>query len=120
MPASTGVLFVEVVLGDVLTSTSKVLADLQVTGCVLLTHFMSASRHTHLHAPGQLAAAGGDIADGSPALQGISGSTVAPLLSLSTLLVLYAHESGCADSWVRPMVTRCVPVCSFCAPQLRV
>lgn len=104
MPASTGVLFVEVVLGDVLTSTSKVLADLQVTGCVLLAHFMSESRHSHLHAPGQLEAVGSAPPVGD-AEGGLFGRTAAPLLSLSTLLVLYAHESGCADSWMRPMVT---------------
>jgi len=50
-PAASGVLFVEVLLGDVLTSIAKVLADVEVTGCVLAAHLVNPMHSPHL--PGQ-------------------------------------------------------------------
>lgn len=114
-PLSSGVLFVEVVLGDVLTSISKVLADMEVTGCVLFTHGFSHDKSSHVHSPwraweqhvvGQeqielnsIAALGG----GTSAL-GAAGPSHASS-SLGSQLLLSAHEYGCADSWIRPLVT---------------
>lgn len=75
-PASTGVLFVEVLLGDVLTSISKVLADVEVTGCVLAAHMVTPrSVELEAHDP-------------------------------SEMKTSYSfHEAECADSWMRPLVT---------------
>ena len=47
---TNGVLFVEVIIGDVMTSLCKVFADMEVTACVLLTHIASAGSHEHLEA----------------------------------------------------------------------
>lgn len=75
-PASTGVLFVEVLLGDVLTSISKVMADVEVTGCVLAAHMVT------------------------PKEVGM------PLHDPSEAQTSYSfHEAECADSWMRPLVT---------------
>ena len=75
-PASTGVLFVEVLLGDVLTSISKVLADVEVTGCVLAAHLVTP--------PASI----------DPEKRGAVGEhSYSP------------HERECMDSWMRPLVT---------------
>lgn len=75
-PAASGVLFVEVLLGDILTSISKVIADVEVTGCVLAAHMVTPKElEDELHDPAEM-----------------TGS--------------YSyHEAECADSWMRPLVT---------------
>ena len=75
IPSAKGVRFVEVLLGDVMTSLCKVFADMEVTFCVILAH-MAAKPHSIVGDPSR------DIA-------------VAKDLSLY----------GCSDSWVRPLVT---------------
>lgn len=39
-PSAPGVSFVEVVIGDILTSLCKVLGDIAVAICILMGHFM--------------------------------------------------------------------------------
>jgi hypothetical protein len=75
-PAATGVLFVEVLLGDVLTSISKVIADVEVTGCVLAAHMVTPKEtELYVHDPNEMKSS-------------------------------YSfHEAECADSWMRPLVT---------------
>jgi len=43
MPLSSGVLFVEVLLGDVMTSVSKVMADVGVTMCIFFNYYFHSS-----------------------------------------------------------------------------
>jgi len=76
-PPAAGVLFVEVVLGDMLTSMSKALADVQVSLCMLLSHSFA------LDIP---------LPDGA-------GSGLAPTLPPGAL------QQACAESWLRPLVT---------------
>ncbi|GBG34343.1 Xenotropic and polytropic retrovirus receptor 1-like [Hondaea fermentalgiana] len=78
MPLPTGVLFAEVLLGDIMTSLSKALADMQVSVCVLLSHSFTAE---------------------DPFEAEIQGSHI--LRTSSTML----HEESCADSWLRPLIT---------------
>lgn len=78
-PAATGVLFVEVLLGDVLTSISKVIADVEVTGCVLAAHMVTPSN-------------------------GMDGSLSHEVNDMLRNTYSF-HEAECADSYMRPLVT---------------
>ncbi|KAH9253893.1 hypothetical protein BASA81_008017 [Batrachochytrium salamandrivorans] len=78
-PAATGVLFVEVLLGDVLTSISKVIADIEVTGCVLAAHMVTPSN-------------------------GLDGSLNHEVNDMMRNTYSF-HEAECADSYMRPLVT---------------
>jgi len=84
-PSATGVAFVEVVLGDILTSLSKALADLQGSLCVLLSEFLGISSSAASFEAEILAAKGEQI--------------------LSHENILRSYEDACAESWMRPIVT---------------
>ena len=97
MPPATGVLFVEVLVGDILTSLCKVLADMEVTACILITHMTADDRVAHEHAASHMVSlhvASTSSAMHSPAPEAAAGS-----------LALFGNEHGCADSWMRPFVT---------------
>jgi len=81
VPSSKGVAFVEVLLGDVMTSLCKVFADMEVTGCVILAHMAARPEVV-----GSLR--GATLHTGT---SGVDGKD----------LSLY----GCSDSWMRPLVT---------------
>jgi len=49
VPLETGVLFVEVVLGDILTSLSKALSDIQISLCVLLSSPLFSDPDVHMN-----------------------------------------------------------------------
>jgi hypothetical protein len=74
-PNPAGILFVEVVLGDMLTSLSKTLADLQVSLCVLVSHALA-------------------FEDSN------KSSLAAPAAGAHSSL-----QEACAQSWLRPLVT---------------
>lgn len=87
-PAATGVLFVEVLLGDVLTSISKVIADVEVTGCVLAAHMVAPTSNYY-----------------DPLLTTMT-TTVTSHRNQQQQQHMYSfHEAGCADSYMRPLVT---------------
>mmetsp|Transcript_17501 Transcript_17501/g.28318 ORF Transcript_17501/g.28318 Transcript_17501/m.28318 type:complete len:525 (-) Transcript_17501:311-1885(-) len=88
LPPVTGVLFVEVVLGDILTSLSKALADFQVTLCVLLSHSFSSSE-VYI-SEDELSF--GVIRQGG----GLVKSPAAMILD---------YEHRCSETWMRPFVT---------------
>ncbi|CAK9011176.1 Xenotropic and polytropic retrovirus receptor 1 (Protein SYG1 homolog) (Xenotropic and polytropic murine leukemia virus receptor X3) (X-receptor), partial [Durusdinium trenchii] len=99
MPGPEGVLFVEVLLGDVLTSLSKALADIQVSLCVLLSHSFSTDL-TDGASDGSLF---GTLEETRLRGGGSGGSGSGLIRTSATLLQNY--EESCAESWMRPMVT---------------
>jgi len=91
MPRSSGVLFVEVLMGDVMTSISKVMADMGVTTCIFLKYFldedmsaMGTDSHSHISSKSEFLKAVG------------SNEAVAD--------AIMANFHDCTSSWARPML----------------
>jgi len=79
LPSPLGVHFAEVVLGDILTSLSKTLADLQVSLCMLVGH----SLKEDVDADGNLMALGGTLQ------QNCSASLLRPLVTSLPFLLRF-------------------------------
>lgn len=89
IPLPSGVLFAEVVLGDIMTSLSKALADMQVSVCVLLSH--SFTEETML--------------TGGPFDAEISAAAPSHSYLRTSSTMLQSYEQSCSDSWLRPVIT---------------
>ncbi len=109
VPPVTGVLFVEVVFGDVLTSLCKVIADLEVTMCVLITHASTPNRDE----TAQFSSVVLGMSSNTQA-NGLGGSNEEEIIQSSHVTRLYGNEYGCADTWMRPFVTSLPFIFRFC------